>query len=337
MTAELRPLGRTGLSISRLGFGTWAAGGSKVIRGWGDQDDERSMAAMRAAVEAGVTWIDTAAVYGIGHAETLCGRLVADFSEDDRPLVFTKCGRVPVQTGDTVTIGSDLSAGGLIRQVDESLRRLGLPALDLLFVHWPPADGGPSLEVYWETMDGLRRAGKVRAIGLSNHDVELVGRAHAQHRVDAVQPPFSAIQRGAAAELLPWCAANDVAVVAYSPMQSGLLTGAFTEERAAGLPSNDWRSSHPDFTAPALQRNLEVAGAMSVVARRHDVPASAVAVAWVLAWREVTGAIVGARDARQVQDWTPAAELQLSSADIELITHSIARSGAGVGPLAPSA
>jgi aryl-alcohol dehydrogenase-like predicted oxidoreductase len=324
------------MAISRLGFGTWAAGGSKMLPGWGDQDDDQSLAAMRRASEADVNWIDTAAIYGLGHAEELCGRVLRDYPEPDRPLLFTKCGPVAVNTGDRVVVQSDLSPAGIMRQVDDSLRRLGVGVLDVLYVHWPPASGVPRVEEYWQVMADLRDQGKVRAIGLSNHGIEELEAAETVAHVDTVQPPFSAIHREAAAELFTWCRKQSTAVIAYSPMQSGLLSGRFTEARAAALPPADWRSRDSDFTAPALQRNLQVADAMMAVARRHDASPSAVAVAWVLAWSDVTGAIVGARSHTQVDEWIGAPAISLSREDMTLISSVITTSGAGSGPAEPT-
>ncbi len=328
-------LGTTGMEITRVGFGAWAVGGAGYAFGWGAQEDEDSVAAIRHAVERGVNWIDTAAVYGLGHSEEVVARALRGLSADDRPYIFTKCGLVwderdpeapPRRVGDPASIRRELEA---------SLRRLEVERIDLYQMHWPPDDGTP-LEVYWETLVKLREEGKVRAVGLSNHAVDQLRAAERIDHVDSLQPPFSAIRREAAAAELEWCADHGTGVIVYSPMQSGLLTGAFTAERAAGLPADDWRSRSPDFTGEGLERNLALAEAMRPVAERHDVSVAAVAVAWTLAWRGVTGAIVGARSPRQVDGWVAAATLELTDADLDEIAQAVRATGAGSGPERPA-
>jgi aryl-alcohol dehydrogenase-like predicted oxidoreductase len=205
--------------------------------------------------------------------------------------------------------------------------------VDLYQVHWPPEDGTP-LEVYWQEMVALREEGKVRAIGISNHDVKQLDQAEQIGHVDSLQPPFSLIHRDAAADLLPWCVEHGTGSIVYSPMQSGLLSGAMTAERVAGLPDDDWRRSHPDFTDD-LERNLALAAALEPVAQRHGVPVPAVAVAWTLAWPGVTGAIVGARTAVQVDDWLQGADLALTEEDLDELAQAVRRTGAGEGPVDP--
>ena len=323
------PFGRTDLAITRVGFGAWAIGGAGWSFGWGSQDDEESAAAIRRAIEGGVNWLDTAAVYGLGHSEEVVGRTLADYPDTDRPYVFTKCGMV-WDPGET-TPRRQATPESIRREVDDSLRRLRLDRIDLYQVHWPP-DGDVPLERYWQAMLDLVAAGKVRAVGLSNHDVKQLEAAEALGHVDSLQPPYSAIDRDAAADLIPWCAEHETAVIVYSPMQSGLLTGAFDEERAANLPDDDWRSRSEDFTGDGLRRNLALADALRPLAERHGVPLPAVAVAWTLATKGVTGAIVGARRPEQVTGWLPAASLQLTGADLDEIAGAIARTGAGHGP-----
>ncbi|SHN45234.1 aldo/keto reductase [Cryptosporangium aurantiacum] len=345
-TLAARPLGRSGIPITPVGFGAWAIAGQGWGFGWGPQDDADSVAAVHAAVEAGVSWIDTAPIYGAGHSEEVVGRALRALPAADRPLVFTKCGLVSDDPFGPVrkTMHPDV----VRRDLEASLRRLGVDAIDLYQVHWPGDGellggvgdlGGSRLatpvEDYWQLMADLRAEGKIRAIGLSNHDVALLDRAEAIAHVDAIQPPFSAIHRGAAPEIA-WAAAHDTGVIAYSPMASGLLSGAFDVGRVASLPADDWRRAHPDFT-DRLAANLLVADALRTVAARHDVPVATVAVAWVLAWPGVTGAIVGARRADQVAGWTPAADLRLTADDLDTITAALAGSGAGEGPLRPAA
>jgi aryl-alcohol dehydrogenase-like predicted oxidoreductase len=329
-----KPLGTSGMDITRVGFGAWAIGGAGYAFGWGTQEDEDSVAAIRHAVERGINWIDTAAVYGLGHSEEVVARALRDIPEGDRPFVFTKCGLVwdeddretpPRRAGDPASIRRELEA---------SLRRLEVERIDLYQMHWPAEDGTP-LEEYWGELVRLRDEGKVRAVGLSNHDAAQLERAEAIGHVDSLQPPFSAVRRDAGAAELGWCADHDTGVIVYSPMQSGLLTGAFTRERAAELPDDDWRSRSPDFSGEGLERNLRLAAALEPVAERHGVSPAAVAVAWTLAWRGVTGAIVGARSPEQVDGWLAAATLELTAADLDEIAEAIRTSGAGSGPERP--
>ncbi len=328
------PLGTSELRITRVGFGAWAIGGGGWSFAWGDQDDAASIAAIRHAIERGVNWIDTAAVYGLGHSEEVVARALHDFPTDDRPYVFTKAGLVwderdraapPRRVGDPSSIR---------REIEGSLRRLGVDRIDLYQMHWPAEDGTP-LEDYWGTLLQLKAEGKVRAVGLSNHDAGQLEAADRLGHVDSLQPPFSAIRREAALAELPWCAAHDTGVIVYSPMQSGLLTGAFSQERAARLGGGDWRSGSPDFTGEGLRRNLGLARALQPIAGRHGTSVAAVAVAWTLAWPGVTGAIVGARSPAQVDGWIDAAGLELTDADLDDVAAAILRTGAGAGPLRP--
>jgi aryl-alcohol dehydrogenase-like predicted oxidoreductase len=326
------PLGRTDMNITRVGFGAWAIGGGGWAFAWGDQDDSESLAAMRYAVEQGVNWIDTAAVYGLGHSEELVGRLLRDLPAADRPYVFTKCGLIWNEQ-DRKEVAKRIGKAASIRgEIEQSLRRLGVERIDLYQMHWPAEDGTP-IEEYWQALVDLKREGKARAIGLSNHKVDQLERAERLGHVDTLQPPFSPIRRDAAAAELPWCADHDTGVIVYSPMQSGLLTGSFSEARAAALPAGDWRSRGPEFQPPKLQNNLALAAAMRPIAARHGTSVGAISVAWTLAMRGVTGAIVGARSPRQVDGWLPAARLSLTTADLDEIAGAIDRTGAGTGPV----
>jgi aryl-alcohol dehydrogenase-like predicted oxidoreductase len=315
MTTDLPlvPLGRTGMDITRVGFGAWAVGGGDWAYAWGAQDDDDSISAIRHAVESGINWVDTAAIYGLGHSEAVVARALRDYSDADRPFVFTKGGlvwdendrsRPPVRNG---------APASLRREVENSLTRLGVERIDLYQMHWP-AEDGTALEEVWQTFVDLKAEGKVRAIGLSNHDAAQLAIAEAVGHVDTLQPPFSAIQPEALGSILPWCAAHETGVIVYSPMGSGLLTGAFTAERVAGLPQDDWRRNSSMFTTD-LEKNLAVAAAMGRVAERHGVPTPAVAAAWTLGFPGVTAAIVGARSAAQVDGWLPAATLSLTGDD----------------------
>jgi len=328
----LRPLGRTGMSITRAGFGAWAIGGAGWSFGWGAQDDAASVAAIRHALDRGINWIDTAAVYGLGHSEEVVRRALAEIPADRRPYVFTKCGLVWDPAKPTAMPKRAGSAASLQREVDDSLRRLGVERIDLYQMHWPAEDA--PVETYWQTLLDLKREGKVRAVGLSNHSVAQLQKAEALGHVDTLQPPFSAIHRDAAPELA-WCAAHETGVIVYSPMQSGLLTGAFDERRAKALPADDWRSRSADFTGDGLQRNLKVAAALKPIAERHNTTVAAVAVAWTLAWPGVTAAIVGARSPTQVDGWADALTLELTAADVAEIGGAIESAGAGRGPARP--
>ncbi|MEE4418084.1 aldo/keto reductase [Streptomyces bugieae] len=342
------PLGSTGMDITRLGFGSWAVAGSGWHFGWGATDDAESIAAIRHAVDSGVNWIDTAAVYGLGHAEELVGKAVAGLSDAERPYVFTKVGLVWDSADPHAAPRRSMRPDSVRREIEDSLRRLGVERIDLYQVHWP--DTGASLEYagdgsgavspnatpleeYWQVMADLKKEGKVRAIGLSNHSPEQLQAAEQIAPVDVIQPPFSAINRSAAPEIA-WARAHGTGVIVYSPLQSGLLTGAFSAERAANLSADDWRSSHHDFTT-GLAANLRLADALRPVAERHGASVAEVALAWVLAWPGITGAIVGARQPAQVDGWIGAGAVHLTPADLDAITAAISRSGAGTGPARP--
>ena len=327
----LRRLGSTDMHITRVGFGSWAAGGPDWAVGWGAQDDRDSIAAIRHAVERGVNWIDTAAVYGLGHSEEVVRQALAGLPAERRPYVFTKCG-LRWDPQDRKAPARAVGAAASIRaEVEESLRRLGVERIDLYQMHWPAKDGAP-LEEYWQTLLDLKREGKVRAVGLSNHDAAQLEAAERLGHVDTLQPPFSAIRRDVALKELPWCAAHQTGVIVYSPMQAGLLSGRFSAERAAALPADDWRSRSPEFTGERLQRNLRLAALLQALAERHRSTVAAVAIAWTLAWPGVTGAIVGARTPQQVDGWLDAATLELDAADLAAIASAIEQSGAGSGP-----
>ena len=327
-------LGRTDMHLTRVGFGAWAIGGGGWAFAWGSQDDAESITAIRAAVESGLNWIDTAAVYGLGHSEEVVAAALADFPEADRPYVFTKGGLV-WDPADRSAAPRRVGAPASLRaEVEASLRRLRVDRIDLYQLHWPAEDGTP-IQEYWQTFADLKREGKVAAIGLSNHNAYQLDEAEGIAHVDAIQPPFSLIHREAADDVLPWAAEHETGVIAYSPMASGLLTGAFTAARAAALDPGDWRRGHPDFTEPALTANLALARALDPVAGRHGVSPAAVAVAWTLSFPAVTGAIVGARSPAQVGGWLPAARLELNDDDLAEIAAAVKATGAGAGPALP--
>ncbi len=326
--------GTTDMRITHVGFGAWALGGAGWRFSWGTQDDDESRAAIRWAVDRGINWIDTAAVYGLGHSEEIVAQALRDIPRADRPYVFTKGGLVWDERNRAAEPRRMADPRSLRRELEASLRRLGVERIDLYQMHWPAEDGTP-LDVYWQTMLDFKAEGKVRAVGLSNHTAAQLEVAERIGHVDSLQPPFSAIHRGVARDELPWAAAHQTAVIVYSPMQAGLLTGAFTKERAAGLSSGDWRSRSEDFTGDSLLRNLALADALQPIAERYRTTVAAVAVAWTLAWPGVAGAIVGARRPSQVEGWLPAATLELNDVDLEEIATAIARTGAGSGPARP--
>jgi len=327
-----RRLGSTDLTLSVVGFGAWAAAGDRWQHGLGPQDDAESLAAIRRALDGGVNWIDTAPGYGRGHSEEVVGAALRPLAADDRPCVFTKCGARWTADGD---FEASASPASIRPQLDDSLRRLGLEQVDVLQVHWSGwyAD---ALEETWGVLLDLKACGKIRYAGVSNFTLDQLRACEALGHVDSLQPPFSAIKRQAAADLIPWCTTNDTGVIVYSPMESGLLSGAYTEQRVAQLPEIDVRKhGRPEFAPPRLGRNLALARAFQELGGRLEVSAPAVAVAWTLAWPGVTGAIVGARRPQHVEDWLLAGELELGPANLDFVAQAIAETGAGEGPSRP--
>src|SRR5215213_11878742 len=301
-TLPTRRLGSTELRLTPVGFGAWAVGGGGWSFGWGPQDDAASLAAMRRALELGVNWIDTAAVYGLGHSEELVGRLLRELPWEERPLVFTKGGLVWDQQNRMEAPERVLRPESIRTEVEASLRRLGVERIDLYQFHWPDESGTP-IEESWEVMSRLVQEGKVRAAGVSNFDVELLARCEAIRHVDSLQPPFSLIRREAGEHEIPWCAEHQTGVIAYSPMQSGILTDRFSISRLARLAQDDWRRQSAEFRYPRISRNLALRDALQPIAQRYGTTVSSIAIAWVLAWPGVSGAIVGARSAEQVDGW----------------------------------
>jgi aryl-alcohol dehydrogenase-like predicted oxidoreductase len=306
------PLGATGLEITRVGFGAWAIGGGGYDWGWGSQDDEDSVAAIHRAFELGVNWIDTAAQYGFGHSEHVVGRALAGLER--RPYVFTKGGQ-PEGPGRT-TIQS-LPRESLLRETNGSLERLGIDAIDLYQIHWPIPD--EEVEEGWSTLADLKEQGLVHHIGVSNFTVEQLRRAQAIAPVETLQPPFSLVAREAEDEILPFAEREGIGVIVYSPMGSGLLSGAMTRERIEALPEDDWRRRSERFREPKLSRNLELVERLRNVAKRYDTTPGAVAVAWTLRNPAVDGAIVGFRRAGQVEPILGAANLDLDDDDVSMI------------------
>lgn len=331
-----RQLGSTDLNITRVGFGAWATGGGGYAFGWGPQDDNQSIAAMNRALELGVNWIDTAAVYGLGHSEEVVGRVLKQRKGADRPYVFTKCGLVWDAKDRAKDPRRLLSPASIRKECEASLRRLGIERIDLYQFHWPDEESGTSVEESWRMMVQLQEEGKVRAIGVSNFDVSLLRKIEAVHHVDSLQPPFSLIRRETAASEIPWCRANRTGVIVYSPMQSGILTESFTADRVKKMAADDWRTRSANFQTPKLERNLALRDALIPIARRHNTTVSALAIAWTLVWPGVTGAIAGARSAEQVDGWIGAATLELEAGDLDDITRAIEKTGAGTGPTRPA-
>jgi aryl-alcohol dehydrogenase-like predicted oxidoreductase len=305
-------LGQTGLEITRVGFGAWAIGGGGWEFGWGPQQDERSIAAIHRALELGVNWIDTAAAYGFGHSEQVVGRALQGVA--DRPLVFTKACLLE---GPDRRVVHSLKRDSILREAHASLERLGVDAIDLYQIHRPIPDG--DIEEGWAAFAELREQGLVRHIGVSNFDVEELRRIGQIAPVETLQPQYSLIERGIEREILPFAEQQGIGVIAYSPMGSGLLTGAMTRERIAGLPDDDWRKQDERFREPELTRNLDLVKRIGVVADRHNTVPGAVAIAWTLHNRAVDGAIVGFRSPEQVDPLIGAANLALSAEDINAI------------------
>jgi aryl-alcohol dehydrogenase-like predicted oxidoreductase len=302
-------LGQTGLEITRVGFGAWALGGGDWEHGWGAQDDEQSIAAIHHALEQGINWIDTAAAYGFGHSEQVVGRALDGLA--DRPYVFTKCSLLE---GPGRRIVHSLKRDSILREAHASLERLGVEAIDLYQIHWPIPD--EDIEEGWAALAELKREGLVRHIGVSNFDADQLGRIQRIAPVETLQPQYSLIERDIEPAILPYTREHGIGVIAYSPMGSGMLTGAMTRERAATLPENDWRKHDPRFNEPQLTPNLELVDRLATVADRHATTPGAVAVAWTLHNPAVDGAIVGFRRPDQVDPILAAAGLELTGEEI---------------------
>jgi aryl-alcohol dehydrogenase-like predicted oxidoreductase len=322
-----RRLGSAGPEITTVGFGAWAIGGPWRF-GWGSVNDEDSVAAVRHAIELGVNWVDTAAVYGLGHSEEIVRRALEPYRPGEDVYVFTKCGR-RWEGRPKGVIENDLRPESIREECDASLRRLGLERIDLYQVHWPDWTTGTLLEDSWGTMAELVDEGKVRWIGVSNFDESLLARCEAIRHVDSVQPTLSLLQRGSLRAIIPWAAEHGAGVICYSPMASGLLTGAFDRARLAALGDDDWRTLAPAFQEPEVSRTLALVDRLRTLADELSTTTPALAVAWVLAQPGVTGAIVGGRTARHVDGWAPASGLALDERVLEAISRAIEESGAG--------
>jgi aryl-alcohol dehydrogenase-like predicted oxidoreductase len=317
---KTRRLGNSDLQITPVGFGAWAIGGTGYDFAWGHQDDAESILAIHRALELGVNWIDTAPVYGMGHSEEIVAGALKDW-RGPRPLIFTKC---VLRWDDQGRVSQNFSADSIRRECEDSLRRLQVSVIDLYQMHWPPADNGPGLEEAWQTMADLQKEGKVRWIGVSNFSATQMERAEKISPVISLQPPYSTIRRQIETETLPYCEKQDIGVIVYSPMASGLLTGAMTRERAAKLPTDDWRTRNPEFREPKLAKNLELVERLRKVGARYSRTPGEVAIAWTMRLPAVTGAIVGARNAKQAEGVMRAGELELTAQDIAEIESSAA-------------
>jgi aryl-alcohol dehydrogenase-like predicted oxidoreductase len=313
----LRTLGNSDLQITSIGLGAWAIGGSDWQFAWGSQDDNDSIAAIHRALDLGINWIDTAAVYGLGHSEEVVGRAVKLSSH--KPYIFTKCSRRWNADG---AIYSALKPASLAEEVDASLRRLGVEAIDLYQIHWPTPE--EEIEEAWEAMARFRQQGKVRWIGVSNYSVEQMKRIQKIAPITSLQPPYSMLRRAIESEILPFALVNGIGVINYSPMLSGMLTGKMTAERAMNLPADDWRRKNVEFSEPRLSRNLRLVELLREVGDAHDVTPGVVAIAWTLHHPAITAAIVGGRSAKQVEETAAALTFRLSEEEFRRIGQFLA-------------
>lgn len=306
---ETKQFGNTDMRITRIGFGAWAIGGGDWAFGWGPQDDAEAVAAIKKAVEVGMNWIDTAAVYGLGHSEELVGKALKGMHH--KPYVFTKCGLVWDENRRT---GQSLKAKSIRKECEASLRRLDVDVIDLYQVHWPVEN---DIEEAWEMMATLKEEGKVRWIGVSNYNIDQMKRCQAIAPVSSLQPPYSLISRDYEKEILPWCLEQNIGVIVYSPMGSGLLTGTMTRERIEAMPSDDWRKKSPYFNEPMLSKNLALADKLKSLGQKKGCSAGEIAIAWTLINPAVTAAIVGGRSAAQVEGICRAGEIRLLDEETE--------------------
>lgn len=310
--------GKTGMEITPVGFGSWAIGGSGWRAAWGPQDDDEAVGAIQRSVELGINWIDTAAVYGLGHSEELVARALKSVPEADRPYVFTKCSLV---WDENAGINNVLKKDSVKRECEDSLRRLQTDVIDLYQIHWPNPD--EDIEEGWTALAELKEEGKVRHIGVSNFNVSQMERLREIAPVETLQPPYSMLKRQVEPEILPYCGENDIGVIVYSPMRSGLLTGKMTPERIQNLPSDDWRRNADDFQEPKLSKNMRVVEKLEEIGSRHDKSPAEVAIAWTLRHPAVTAAIVGGRRPDQVDGTISAADFLLADDEVEEIEAAL--------------
>lgn len=309
---QTKQLGNSDLQITAIGFGAWAIGGSGWAFGWGSQDDQESIGAINRALDLGVNWIDTAAVYGLGHSEEVVAQALKGRS--DRPYIFTKCSMV---WGKNREIGRSLKADSIRKEVEASLSRLNLETIDLYQIHWPVPD--EDIEEGWTTLSKLKDEGKVRYIGVSNFNVEQLSRAQTIAPITSLQPPYSLVNRQVGDKILPYCKDHNIGVIVYSPMQSGLLTGKMTPERIAKMPEDDWRKRSGEFQEPRLSRNLKLVELLQKISQKQGCSPGEVAIAWTLRNPAVTAAIVGGRNSKQVEGIIGAADLSLGESELDEI------------------
>jgi aryl-alcohol dehydrogenase-like predicted oxidoreductase len=316
-----RTLGKSDLKLTSIGFGAWAIGGGDWAFAWGPQDDNESIAAIHRALDLGVNWIDTAAVYGLGHSEEVVARALKSVSKSTsgRPYVFTKCG---IRWRSDRTAYRSLTAASVTEELDGSLRRLGVDTIDLYQIHWP--DPESEIEEAWEALARMRERGKVRWIGVSNFNVAQMKRVMEIAPITSLQPPYSMLRPAIEAEILPYVRDNGIGVINYSPMVSGLLTGKMTAERVAAMPADDWRHKAAEFNEPRLSRNLRLVEFLREIGSGHSVTPGVVAVAWTLHNPGITAAIVGGRNAKQVEETSAALHFRLSEDEYERINSFIA-------------
>ncbi|MBW4659652.1 MAG: aldo/keto reductase [Drouetiella hepatica Uher 2000/2452] len=307
-----KQLGNSDLHLTPVGFGAWAIGGNGWAFGWGHQEDQESIEAIHRALDLGVNWIDTAAIYGLGHSEEVVAQALKGRST--QPYVFTKCSMIWNEKSE---IGRSLKADSLQREVEASLRRLNVETIDLYQIHWPNPD--PEIEEGWTKLAQLQKEGKVRYIGVSNFNVEQMRRAQQIAPITSLQPPYSLVNRNVESEILPFCQQQHIGVINYSPMQSGLLTGAMTAERVVKLPDDDWRRNSTEFQEPRLSRNLKLVELLRQIGQRHDCSPGEVAIAWTLRHPAITAAIVGGRNGKQVEGIIGAMEFRLSELELNEI------------------
>lgn len=310
---QTRKLGYSDLHLTTIGLGTWALGGGDWKFGWGPQDDQTSIEAIHAGIDQGINWIDTAPIYGHGHSEKIVGKAITGIR--DSLIIATKCGRV--WEGDSREIGKSLRKESIRREVENSLQRLDIELIDLYQMHWPQPD--EQIEEGWGTIADLIKEGKVRYGGVSNFNLDQMKRAQAIHPITSLQPPYNMLRREIELEVMDYCGANQIGIIAYSPMQAGLLTGKFTEERVQTLPESDWRSRHPFFMEPQLQINLQLVEQLREIAEDKNISLPQLSLAWVLRRKEMTAAIVGARKPEQIEETAKAGSVQLDQDEIDRI------------------
>jgi aryl-alcohol dehydrogenase-like predicted oxidoreductase len=325
----LRTLGQSDLRITPIGIGAWAIGGGKWEFAWGAQNDAESVAAIHAGLDRGMNWIDTAAVYGLGHSETVVGRAIQGLS--NRPYIFTKCSLVWDESGN---ISHNLQAASILREAESSLKRLGVDAIDLYQIHWPAWKGVPenaspgSIEEAVGALAKLKAEGKIRHIGVSNFNAQQMRRVLQVAPIVSLQPPYSLLATEVEPSILPFALEHKIGVIVYSPMASGLLSGAMTRERIAALPEDDWRKHSPNFQEPLLSRNLRLVEMLRAIGQRRDATAGQIAISWTLRHPAVTGAIIGIRSAQQANSIAGAGDVQLTARDMSDIEQALTRKAA---------